>query len=113
MDVAPPGARAIMIKPTAISGGNWKATAIPKATTGNSTICPSNPMAMALGSLITALKSENLRERPMPNMIRNRENGRMTLVSRSACTFFPPYENYGCSFTKLDSTPSLHTTDQE
>ena len=84
-DVAPPGAKAMIIRPTAISGGSVKTRDMLNAISRSKSNCAQRPIATTLGELIIFLKSTGLKERPIPNMIMNRDAGRMTLVSKSGC----------------------------
>ena len=70
-DVAPPGTAAMIITPTAISGGKlgYKITN-KKAIKGNKIICDVNPTITSLGCLKTLVKSETFNPNPNENIIK-------------------------------------------
>ena len=50
-DVTPPGAAAMIIKPTANASGKFNIKATPNATIGKITNCEKNPTKKSLGTL--------------------------------------------------------------
>ena len=74
-DVTPPGAAAIIIKPTAIGAGKFNIKAIPNATIGKITNCEKNPTKKSLGTLNILVKSLTERPRPSPSIINAKQIG--------------------------------------
>ena len=68
-EVTPPGAAAIIIKPSAISIGNLNMIVMIYATIGKRISWQTIPIKKSLGVLITLVKSLIDRPRPKPNII--------------------------------------------
>ena len=75
-EVAPPGAAAISITPTASSGDIGQINTSIKATMGNIIICEIAPIKKSLGCFITLKKSEAVKDRPRENIIKARAKGK-------------------------------------
>ena len=74
-DVTPPGAAAIIIKPTAIGADKSSIKAIAKATIGKITNCEKNPTKKSFGFLNILVKSLIVRSRPRPSIIKAKQIG--------------------------------------
>tara|TARA_Y100000590_G_scaffold424625_1_gene531734 strand:+ start:196 stop:576 length:381 start_codon:yes stop_codon:yes gene_type:complete len=76
LDVAPPGAVAMIITPIANSGdkGHIKSKII--ATIGKIIICDINPTKKSLGFLIMFIKSSNVKDNPKANIIKANDKGK-------------------------------------
>ena len=74
-DVTPPGAAAIIIKPTDIGSGRSKTTAMQKATTGKIINWEKKPIKKSFGFLIILVKSFIERPSPNPSIINARTIG--------------------------------------
>ena len=74
-EVTPPGAAAIIIKPSAISIGNRSMIVMIYATIGKRISWQTIPIKKSLGVLITLVKSLIDRPRPKPNIINASANG--------------------------------------
>ncbi len=81
LDVTPPGAAAMIITPSAISGGTGHTLTSAKATTGNNTICDRAPTMKSRGCVATRAKSSNVSPRPSANMMNASTIGRITSVT--------------------------------
>ena len=68
-DVTPPGAAAIIIKPTAIGAGKSNIKATPKATIGKIINWEKKPTKKSFGTLKILVKSLTERPRPSPSII--------------------------------------------
>ena len=75
-EVAPPGAAAISITPTANSGDSGQINTRMRATIGNIIICEIAPIKKSLGCFITLVKSEVDKARPRENIIKARATGK-------------------------------------
>ena len=75
-EVAPPGAAAISITPTASSGDNGQINTSSKATMGRIIICEIAPIKKSLGCFITLEKSEVVKARPRENIIKAKAKGK-------------------------------------
>ena len=75
LDVTPPGADAIIIKPIAIGAGKFHIKAIAKATIGKIINCEKNPTKKSFGTLNILVKSLTERPRPSPNIINAKQIG--------------------------------------
>ena len=78
LEVAPPGAAAINITPTANSGDIGQINTNNKATIGSIIICEIAPIKKSLGCFITLKKSEVVKESPRENIIKARAIGKKT-----------------------------------
>ena len=76
LEVAPPGAAAISITPTANSGDIGQINTSSKATMGNIIICEIAPIKKSLGCFITLEKSAEVNARPRENIIKARARGK-------------------------------------
>jgi len=79
-EVAPPGAAAISITPTANSGDKGHIKTKIKATRGRRIICEKAPTKKSLGCLITRLKSLDVRPKPKENIMKAKAKGNITSV---------------------------------
>ena len=72
LEVAPPGTAAIIITPTANSGGKFGKIKIiiMKATTGKNIICEVKPIKTSLGWVIILVKSVIFNPKPKENIIK-------------------------------------------
>ena len=89
-DVTPPGAAAIIIKPTAIGVGKFNIKAIAKATIGKITNCEKKPTKKSFGTLNILVKSLTERPRPSPNIINAKQMGAI-LVTISILISLPAF----------------------
>jgi hypothetical protein len=79
-EVAPPGAAAISITPTANSGDKGHIKTKIKATRGRIIICEKAPTKKSFGCLITRLKSFEVRPKPRENIMKANAKGNITSV---------------------------------
>ena len=79
-EVAPPGAAAISITPTANSGDMGQIKTKIKATKGRMIICEKAPTKKSFGCLITRLKSFEVRPKPRENIMKANAKGNITSV---------------------------------
>jgi hypothetical protein len=86
-DVTPPGAAAIIIKPTAIGADKFSIKATPKATIGKIINCKKNPTKKLFGYLSTLVKSLTESPRPSPSIISAKQRGAI-LVTISMIYFY-------------------------
>ena len=80
-DVAPPGAAAIIITPTANSGEIGHILIRTKATIGRIIICDKAPTKKSRGCLQTLKKSFPVRPNPKANIIKAKAKGKNTFVT--------------------------------
>ena len=92
IEVAPPGAAAIIINPTAIAVGKLSKKTRPKATIGSKISWEKNPTKKSFGFFTTLEKSVIVSPRPNPNMIIAKANGAIFV------TISINYERYLCYF---------------
>jgi len=88
-EVVPPGAKEMIIKPTASSGGSLKIIAIIKASKGKAKSWANMPTSAALGRFKIRLKSATCKVRPMPNIIINSDIGSSSVIRKSVWILRP------------------------
>ena len=96
LEVAPPGAAAMIIRPNASSGAIGQTLARTKATAGSRTIWERAPTAKSRGRRTTRAKSSKVSPSPSASMMKASASGSttstrnpMTLGLRSVATFAP------------------------
>ena len=79
-EVTPPGAAAIIIKPTAIGAGKFNIKALPKGTIGKIIKCQKNATKKSFGKLNIHVKSLTERPRPNPSIIKAKQIGAIVVT---------------------------------
>ena len=108
LEVAPPGAAAISITPTASSGDMGQINTNNKATMGSIIICEIAPIKKSLGCLITLEKSEVVKARPRENIIKANAKGKnrseinpIIYISLDSSYFIKKYERIVLTIFKI------------
>jgi hypothetical protein len=81
LEVGPPGAAAMIIRPSASSGAIGQTLARTKATVGSRTIWERAPTAKSRGRRTTRAKSSKVSPSPSPNMMKASASGSATSTS--------------------------------
>ena len=81
LEVTPPGAAAMIITPSASSGGTSNKVISKKATEGSNKICAEAPIIKSLGAFTTRAKSATVSPSPKENIMKARLIGKIISVT--------------------------------